>query len=167
MIELAKNSLILSEHIRGPHFFLLHDRNLREDVDGLEVIELPLDAVISYLDQNNDGLGLEAMARILGNSGLSLNIGRWSAGERQPNMLFIQTGSRPAGDGRIHTDAQGQTFTSIHLLSIARILGNTQPHGGPESAQTIHDHIVAFIELLGVKANLERIQAEFCRTCGD
>jgi hypothetical protein len=153
MIEVSKNpSSAFTGHPRGPHFILTTHELLRENAAGEEVYELPLQKIVDYLDQHpGDKDCIEAMNLITCNNGMAL-LHHKLPNEKNVALLFAPNGPL------VHMSEKGD-FLDMNLERLAVVLvRNPYPD--------VKKHIADFISSVGLTPNLERLEAEFCATCG-
>lgn len=143
---------MLSESHHGPHFVETHDRHA-EEVDGEIAYRLPLQEFIDYLDSHpDDPMAIEAVALVTNNHGLVFLHHNYTLGERNLSMLFLK-----------------KPEASEHLVPVhpARILGRQFDFPGKSGSwPEIEAHLIALLDIIGIKPNLHRIRAEFCPNCG-
>lgn len=150
MIDISRTDT-LSAHPHGPHFIQVHDRHQIE-LEGESAYELPVQEFLDWLGQHpDDPLAIEAVALLTNNHGLTFKHWLWTAGERDMVLLF----------------AKDPTYQAhLEPLHPARILGDNLPHPNyPESAPLIRAYVSELLTIIGIRPNLARIDAEFCKTC--
>lgn len=112
---------------------------------------------------------IEAAALLANNSGVVFHHWDFLNGERDPAMLFFAHEGRDGEDeGGIRIDGKGKEFLSLHTLSVANILGHKRDYPGDEhrgSYNIIEAHILTFLKSIGLEPNMQRINADFCKTC--
>ena len=151
MIELSKNqNTPYLAHPRGPHFTLLRDEFLTEDSDGNDSIVMPLQLFLDYLNEApTDRTRHEAVALLTNNNGMAL-IYHAAPGQHHTVQTAWQS-SQPI----VHPDGS----LKLDLVHVARIL-----------AQNPFDEVKRCVQELltrmGITANTDRINREFCRNCG-
>lgn len=145
-IQIAKNKASIPVNpARGPHFQELHPGSRVETEAGEETYQLPLDVLADTL-QTLEEPAYTAVLDIAANAGLALEAGQF----------------RAHADHSIARNGLGEEFVKLPLQDIINLLVHHSKRG-----QTIQQAaILQFMQTLGLEANLTRILADFCPTCG-
>jgi hypothetical protein len=154
MIEISKNpNLPFLDHPRGPHFFLQDTKLLHENASGEEVYELPLADIVEYLKPDPENmLKIEAMGLLSGNNGMGIT---WHQNKENRDVASAFAPNGPL----IHTDALGNKFIDMNLERIALVLARNP-------FKEVKEYLITFLTQVGIKPNMERINADYCTTCG-